>query len=124
MSLLYLSINSVVTSFVVVVILIVYSGAVMVLIGYVSAVSPNFISHPSFSFTVILRFLVILVGARSQVLRLVAPLPHSTEVSFVDFFYSSAGCVVFLILLFSLFATLLIVTSQYLCPNGPFRSSS
>ena len=45
-------------------------------------------------------------------------------VSYVDYFYSPSGVFMLLILLFSLLIILLIVTSQHVCPKGPFRSSS
>lgn len=121
--LVFLRVNLLVTRFVVVVILIVYAGAVIIFIGYVSAVSPNYVSavSPNYSLAVVV---FIVVGSNIFFSRLSLVLPVSSSFSLAEFFYTSLGVEFLLVLLFSLFMTLLIVTSQYLCPVGPFRTTS
>lgn len=108
------------SSLTIVIICIVYLGAIIILIGYVCAVSPNIklVSYHSF-FT---YFLLISLPVQSLV--------SSTTFSFtglkfsiVEYFYCSSGMLSFFTLIFMLFITLLIVTSQYVTPRGPFRSS-
>jgi hypothetical protein len=102
--------------------LIVYSGAVMILIGYVSAVTPNFISSHDLSKHVMFGFFSCLVFF--QVFFKFGFFSFDFVFSYVDYFYSPSGAFILLVLLFSLLITLLIVTSQHVCPKGPFRSSS
>ena len=99
--------------------LIVYVGAIIVLIGYVCAISPNLIVTQSLSvyLGVVLSILSILFGDKLWVLpSLFSYAPLSS------FFYSSYGLVLFVLIALMLFVTLLIVTSQYLSPKGPFRA--
>ena len=123
LSLVYLCVSFYVKRLLVIIMLIVYSGAVMVLIGYVSAVSPNFLFFTSHSFLKYL-FLVLVSFIFSFLIGFVFPVFPVFSLSLVDFFYSPVGFSVLFTLLYSLFITLLIVTSQHLCPNGPFRSSA
>nr|AGI78546.1 NADH dehydrogenase subunit 6 [Brachionus koreanus] len=99
---------------------IVYIGAMMILIGYICAISPNMILTPLF------------LGAAYYVVyglfvNTILPLNHTLVIdqSFIpmtNFFYSSVGFSVFSLLVFMLFITLLMVTSQYMTPKGPFRA--
>lgn len=104
------------------ILLIVYLGAIIILIGYICAISPNLIVNSSFinglpplSFA----FLLLLFVDSKHWSTLSVRGDHLT-----GFFYSSFGVVSFLVVIFMLFVTLLIVTSQYLAPKGPFRSLS
>jgi len=98
---------------------IVYVGAIIVLIGYICAIRPNLILEPDFSFS----SLYILIIASIFIL-------YSMNFSFidlctrtiVDYFYRFQGIFIFITLALILFVTLLIVTSQYSVPKGPFRS--
>lgn len=100
---------------------IIYIGAIIVLIGYICAVRPNvsFEVPPSSSLTFFLILLVGLVSTR----RVNQPLTGLLG-SIREYFYSYFGAPIFFILIFSLFFTLLIVTSYYLSRKGPFRSVS
>ena len=102
-------------------ILIVYAGAIMILIGYVCAVCPNLRFNPNISYSLYSFFLPLLVI--SAVLRVSIP-SFSSIPSLFPFFYSSFGGVLFSVIVLMLFVTLLIVTSQYLAPKGPFRSTN
>jgi hypothetical protein len=98
---------------------IVYVGAIIVLIGYICAISPNLVLEPDFRLTspFILVFSLFLFFDGFKV-----PTFNLSTFTLVDFFYSYQGLFVFLSLVFMLFLTLLIVTSQYSVPQGPFRS--
>jgi len=102
------------------VLLIVYVGAMIILIGYVCAISPNLITCTVAPFSPI-----FLASSALLLTSCVDPKqwlsPHRADF-LRSFFYSSYGVVSFLTLIFILFITLLIVTSQYLAPRGPFRS--
>jgi hypothetical protein len=52
------------------------------------------------------------------------PIFNQTFIPMTSYFYSYSGAVVFASLVFMLFVTLLMVTSQYMTPKGPFRSVS
>lgn len=123
LSLSYLIINMAVSSLIVVVMLIVYAGAVIILIGYVSAVSPNYVSAVSPNYVVLLYSFLLFTFFVSFYFydRL---LPLNSSFTLLEVFYTPLGISFLLVLLFRLFMTLLIVTSQYLCPVGPFRSAT
>nr|WOV68819.1 NADH dehydrogenase subunit 6 [Brachionus falcatus] len=100
--------------------LIVYIGAMMILIGYICAICPNLILSSSemnsyfFIFVILISFLCLGSYGFSSSNVTFSPL--------VSYFYSYSGFVSFLTLIFMLFVTLLMVTSQYMVPKGPFRS--
>lgn len=98
--------------------LIVYVGAMMILIGYICAICPNIriTSNPPLVPLLLLLF--------SGLFRASSPISsfYSTPISIQEYFYSEFGLECFLLLVLLLFITLLIVTSQYLSPKGPFRS--
>lgn len=100
-------------------IIIVYVGAIMIFIGYICAVCPNFVITPNFNYVYLflLSFLrYFLVSASSLVIS------SSKLGSLLDYFFRNWGVITFVIIAFMLFSTLLIVTSQYSSPQGPFRS--
>jgi hypothetical protein len=100
--------------------LIVYLGAIIILIGYICAVCPNL----NLSSSVILSPLISLSLLSTLLLSYLTfpSLPLSSVSTVTEFFYSSSGLFVFAVLILILFLTLLIVTSQYSTPTGPFRS--
>ena len=59
----YLCINVFISSFVLVVMLIVYAGAVIIFIGYVSAVRPNYVSAVRPNYVILLRALLVVLLA-------------------------------------------------------------
>ncbi len=98
---------------------IVYVGAMIIIIGYICAVSPNFVTSSSAPLYLVSVFIAVsyficspsfLVAGR---VRFFSP---------VDYFYSPYGGFLFSTIVLMLFVTLLIVTSQYSSPKGPFRS--
>nr|QHR79576.1 NADH dehydrogenase subunit 6 [Brachionus rubens] len=99
---------------------IVYIGAMMILIGYICAICPNLILAPShmglmvYASFIVVPFLFFPFD--------VSPSFNSVFIPMVNYFYSYSGLLVFLTLVFMLFMTLLMVTSQYMTPKGPFRS--
>ena len=100
------------------ILIIVYVGAIIVLIGYICAVSPNLNLEPNYSFL----FLIILLARITFFLSPISQCTFNTTVfTLVDFFYSLQGLLIFFTLIFMLFFTLLIVTSQYSTPQGPLR---
>jgi hypothetical protein len=94
---------------------IVYVGAMMILIGYICAVSPNLITASSRVTT-----LFLVTAAIVLFLGLPSPLLYSPS-SVLSYFYG-VGAQLFVIIAFMLFFTLLIVSCQYSHPQSPFRS--
>jgi hypothetical protein len=94
-------------------------GAIIVLIGYICAISPNLSVEPDYR--VVYIFLVSL-----PLFFLFGFIDLSyfsiTRFTMVDYFYSYQGVLIFFVLIIMLFVTLLIVTTQYSVPKGPFRS--
>jgi len=99
--------------------IIVYVGAMIVLIGYICAVRPNLSLEPDYSLFGLFMFFTLLMTLLEGFSY---PIIGSTVFTLVDFFYSFYGLFMFLSLVFMLFITLLIVTSQYSVPQGPLRS--
>ena len=115
-SLFYLSSHMFIRSLTFIMLVVVYVGAMMVIIGYICAISPNIIFYtrgPSglYAFFLFSFFLLFLVFFSSYESNLLTPM--------VDYFYSSFGLFVFLYLVFLLFITLLMVTSYYTSSKGP-----
>ena len=103
---------------------IVYIGAIIILIGYVCAVCPNVLSSKTSLINSPL-LLLILVGLFNIVAfdrSFVTSVPQ--KLTMVEYFYSTTGFFIFITLILMLFLTLLMVTSQYSVPKGPFRSTS
>lgn len=115
----YLTLNVYLTTLTALILIIVYVGAIIILIGYICAVSPNLNLEPDFSFlypSIFLLFLLILFFKKDST-------SFSLTLSTItDFFYRVQGIFLFFTLIFILFICLLIVTSQYSSPRGPFRS--
>jgi hypothetical protein len=114
-----LVINTLLNTLTAFMLVIVYVGAIIVLIGYICAISPNLVLEPDYSITylfVSLFFTFTILDSFST------PTFNTSTFTLVDFFYSYQGLFVFISLVFILFITLLIVTSQYSVPQGPFRS--
>jgi len=99
--------------------IIVYVGAIIVLIGYICAVRPNLSLEPDYSLTWVF---LLLVASASFLGGFRYPALDSTVFTLADFFYSFQGLFIFFSLVLMLFFTLLIVTSQYSVPQGPLRS--
>ena len=95
---------------------LVFIMIIVVYVGYICAISPNvYFSSKSFvSFLPL--FLLSLLVCPSTTLE-ATPLSSLSR-----YFYTSYGSFLFLFLVFSLFITLLMVTSYYISSKGPFRS--
>jgi hypothetical protein len=114
----FLVLNTYLTALTGFMLVIVYVGAIIVLIGYICAVSPNLILEPNYSF---LFLIILLVSITLFISPIVNCRFNNTALTLVDFFYSFQGLFIFFTLIFILFFTLLIVTSQYSTPQGPLR---
>merc|ERR1712127_1172392 len=99
----YLALYTYLTFLTVFILIIVYVGAMIVLIGYICAVSPNLILEPNYNTS---YFSILLV--------LIYTLFNNYNTSF---FNSYQGLFLFSFLVIILFVTLLIVTCQYTVPN-------
>jgi hypothetical protein len=99
---------------------IVYIGAMMILIGYICAICPNMILAPLYV-RFLAYFLFFLTPNAIFPIDVIITIDQH-YIPIVNYFYSTAGRVVFILLVTMLFVTLLIVTSQYITPKGPFRS--
>ena len=121
LSLLYILVSNLIMHTLTMIILaIVYIGAMIILIGYICAICPNLILAPShigllFYLTVILSPFLLFPFTSTPVFNI-------SFIPIVNYFYSYSGLLVFITLVLILFMTLLIVTSQYITPKGPFRS--
>lgn len=116
----YLSSQQLLSTLSVLILCIVYIGAMIILIGYICAICPNVKVSSSSSFSLVFLSFPLFLFYEQKTFSFKV----STQSSLVDFFYSDFGLFLFLSLVFMLFITLLIVTSQYLTPKGPFRSVS
>ena len=115
----YLVLNTMVGTLTAFMLIIVYVGAIIVLIGYICAVRPNLSLEPDYSK---LRLFLILIPSLFLVEGFSYPTLSTTVFTLTDFFYSLEGLFLFSSLVLMLFFTLLIVTSQYSVPQGPLRS--
>lgn len=98
---------------------IIYVGAMMVFIGYICAISPNILFVSFFSSYFILLgvfFPLIFVSSFPYSFSIFTPL--------TDFLYSPSGLFLFVLIALVLFLVLIIVSSQFFSPQGPFRSVS
>jgi len=120
--LIFLVSSSYIASLTIIMLSIVYVGAIIILIGYICAICPNVIVSSSFSSPVFIIFFPLLFSLYYS--PVLFSNPSFTNISMVEYFYSSSGLFIFFIIILMLFVTLLIVTSQYLTPKGPFRSVS
>lgn len=115
----YLVLNIRVAALTAFMLIIVYVGAMIVLIGYICAVSPNLSLEPDYSALPVI-FILVFVAALSE--GFVASSRDITIFTLADYFYSFYGLFIFFSLVFMLFITLLIVTSHYSVSQGPLRS--
>lgn len=105
------------------ILMIVYSGAIIILIGYICAVCPNLVLSSSLDLfkiiiIVLLNFIYLLFFK-----NFLGELSLNINLNFiVDYFYTYWGLIIFIVLILMLFIVLLIVTSQYISPKGPLRS--
>jgi hypothetical protein len=100
-------------------IVVVYVGAMIILIGYICAVSPNMVILPSLNYIWLAFFSLLFTYFINNFITSGFEIKQDT---LLDFFLSDWGSLVFILIVFMLFFTLLIVTSQYIVPQGPFRS--
>lgn len=107
-----------VSSLTVLMLLVVYVGAMMILIGYVCAVCPNINLSSSLNSSLFFIVPVFMLFTPSYFIT-----PSLYSHSF-NFFFTPIGSSVFLVVVLMLFIILLIVTSYYVSPKGPFRSVS
>ena len=117
----YLALNRYLTFLRAFILVIVYVGAIIVLIGYICAIRPNLVLEPRYNNIFVLSIIFFLIIIFDSIAFSTFSLTTST---IVDYFYSYQGIYIFLVLVLILFITLLIVTSQYSVPRGPFRSVS
>jgi len=115
----YIALYSYLRFLTVFILIIVYVGAIIVLIGYICAISPNLVLEPDYRFLYISIIFLVLFYIFNRINFSFIDLSSRT---IVDYFYSFQGIFIFFILVLILFITLLIVTSQYSVPKGPFRS--
>lgn len=106
----------------IILIVVVYVGAIIILIGYICAVSPNLVTSPSFNYLGLVFASFIFSFLFSMTSNSVG-LERFKTGTLLDFFFRDYGVVIFVVIVLMLFLTLLIVTSQYRSPQGPFRSN-
>lgn len=106
-----------VSSLFAVILIIIYVGAMIIFIGYICAISPNIL----FSSPLPASVLFFLIGS----VLFFLPSHSSFNSNFsplTDFLYSSSGVYLFSLVALVLFLVLIIVSSQFFRPQGPFRS--
>lgn len=114
--------NLMLNTLTIIILAIVYVGAMMILIGYICAVCPNMILNPSIRRTALFTLIPLCVFLFFPISA--SPAFRVNLIPLVSYFYSYSGFVVFMVLVLMLFITLLMVTSQYMTPKGPFRALS
>ena len=115
----YLALKTIISALTAFMLVIVYVGAIIVLIGYICAVRPNLSLEPDYSN---LGLFLCLIPALFLSESFSYPVLDGTVFTLADFFYSLEGLFMFSSLVLMLFFTLLMVTSQYSVPQGPLRS--
>jgi hypothetical protein len=115
----YLTLHTYINFLTAFILVIVYVGAIIVLIGYICAIRHNLVLEPNYNVVYLFLFLLPFIFVFSYSNIFIFELNSST---IVDYFYSYQGVSMFFVLVTILFITLLIVTSQYSVPQGPFRS--
>lgn len=119
-TLIYLTFMNYIRILIFLLIMIIYIGAIIIFIGYICAICPNIkFSYNLFllPFLLFASFFTFLTMNRVRVNVL-----SSKSDSLLDYLFSYWGLPMFILVVFMLFITLLIVTSQYSSPQGPFRS--
>lgn len=107
----------VISSLFAVVLIIIYVGAMMIFIGYICAISPNILFTSSLSYLTL-----TLVIPFSLCFACMYPSFNSNLAPLRDFLYSSSGIFLFVLVAVVLFLVLMVVSSQFFSPQGPFRS--
>lgn len=103
-------------------IMTIYVGAMMIFIGYICAICPNLkLVNPNSRFFFIIAFIVIFYFSCSSVS---VTRVSSKSPTLLDYLFRNWGFNLFIVIALMLFLVLLIVTSQYSSPQGPFRSIS
>lgn len=121
LSLLYLLVsNLMLHSLTMIIVAIVYIGAMIILIGYTCAICPNLILSPSHGRLTL--YIIMILTPFLLFPIYFTPIFNQVFMPITTYFYSFSGILVFLTLILILFITLLMVTSQYITPKGPFRS--
>lgn len=121
--LLWLVSSNYVSTLLIILITIVYVGAIIILIGYICAVCPNLIITPSNRYFYFILRVVVLLSARVLNYSVSYGLESAKSRFLLDYLFRDWGILMFILIVFMLFFTLLIVTSQYNSPQGPFRSN-
>lgn len=98
---------------------IIYVGAIIIIIGYVCAVAPNVGVSASLSIS---PLLLALVGGGLSLTRSGVPAVPACLADLGRVLYSYYGWLFLSLTVAMLFFVLLIVTSQFYNPAGPFRS--
>lgn len=103
-------------------VIIIYIGAIIIFIGYICAICPNI----KFSYNLnLLPFIFILSFLYFVFInRVNLSIIFFKSDTLLDYLFRYWGSSIFMLVVFILFLTLLIVTSQYSSPQGPFRSLS
>lgn len=103
-------------------IFLIYIGAIIVLIAYVCAITPNLLLSPflNISFTSVVFPFILFFMLTPKLQIFTSPL----QLPLTDFFYRPFGASLLIVILLLLFVVLLIVTTQHSNPKGPFRSIS
>lgn len=97
--------------------IIIYVGAIIIFIGYICAISPNLLFSSSLSFTFFLFPLFF-----PYIFVYSYPIFNDNVHPVTDFLYSSSGVYLFILVAVVLFLILMVVSSQFFRPQGPFRS--
>jgi hypothetical protein len=117
----FINVNFILSGLIGILMAIVYIGAIMILIGYTCAICPNLNVNSNFSFIYCLPLSLLFIFP-SLTLERSNSYNFSFKSDIVDYFYNFNGGLIFFTIIFMLFLILLIVTSQYSNPKGPFRS--
>lgn len=96
---------------------IIYVGAMIIFIGYICAISPNILFKTS-----VPTYLLLLPILTCALFVSHFPMFNSNFSPLTDFLYSSSGLFLFILVAIVLFLVLMVVSSQFFRPQGPFRS--
>lgn len=107
----------VISSLFAIMLIIIYVGAMMIFIGYICAISPNILFSSSISPSFLISSLLI-----PSLFSFSSSFFNSNISPLTDFLYSSSGVYLFVLVALVLFLVLMIVSSQFFSPQGPFRS--
>lgn len=104
-------------------VLIVYVGAIIILIGYICAVCPNLVLSSNYNYVSFLSLFSLLFFIMYFSSLAVESTESCKSGILLRYFFRAWGVFSFVMIVLILFFTLLIVTSQYISPQGPFRST-